>query len=116
MNGGIYLKKKYVPKENGKLIYISMDNKKEIIIMFLRFLKDKGLYGRFKVYFYASILNKRRTIFEFLSDGHPYYYISSSFYWDKTNEGQNFWRGVCKDWRYKIETFSHSSYDSYSYG
>lgn len=97
-------------------ILVTMYNKKKIIVLFFRFLKDKGLYGRFKVYFYASRLNKRMTISDFLSNSQPYYYVSSSFFWNETNEGQYFWRGVCKEWRYKIEMFSHNSYDSYSYG
>lgn len=75
-----------------------MNSDKEVFY-FLRFLKENGLYGRFKAYFRVSRLNKKRHMHEFLKHTRPYFYLSGSFLWCETNEGRDFWENKCNNWR-----------------
>lgn len=66
--------------------------------IFFNFLKIKGAYDAFVRNFEQEIHFDgyfERTL--------SMYYISCSFVWDKTPEGQSYWEGLDNEWRKELE-------------
>ena len=74
---------------------------------FIRYLKQKGVYARFKKYFsfdyldkwHPEILSKVKTIEDYFYVVDPTFYLEYAFRWDGTEEGFDFWSDLSAIWK-----------------
>ena len=74
--------------------------------IFVRFLKQKGAYAAFKRnfnlnYIKANAPSLGKRIFsrnEYFDIVAPRFYLSYSFMWATTIEGQTYWQTICNEW------------------
>ena len=77
-------------------------------ILFLRYLKQKGIYVRFRKYFnfdylnkwHPEILVKVKTVEDYFFVVNPVYYLEYAFRWDGTDEGFDFWSDLSAAWKH----------------
>lgn len=72
--------------------------------LFVRFLKEKGIYKLFVKNYYnekntSPYFTKKRDIRFFLENKQTFYYVSGAFEWGDTEEGHNFWWEISDEWR-----------------
>ena len=77
--------------------------KKMIKNLFVRFLKEKGIYKLFVNNFYheketSPYFTKRRDISFYLENKQSFFYVSGAFEWEDTEEGHNFWWAISDEW------------------
>lgn len=84
-----------------------------MMIRFLRFLKEEGVYAQYKRNYYKpyplemfdSHPNKRRKLWQYLDSIEAMDYIRLAFIWDNTKEGLHAWRLLSERWE-ELTTFN----------
>ena len=75
--------------------------------LFFRYLKQKGVYTRFRKYFSFNYLNKWhpeillkiKTTKDYFIIIPPTFYLEYAFTWDGTEEGFDFWADISATWK-----------------
>lgn len=86
-------------------------NSKKTINKFKRFLKNKGVWAQFILNYKDKTLQHSMTLRPYKLDGNvgiylrdcpPSQFLSSSFCWHRTIQGDQFWRGLSQQWNEMI--------------
>lgn len=87
-------------------------NKKKYIQLFIRFLKERGIYKLFLKEFYSNNAFKTRAkcclplyVRDFLDDVWDERYISYAFTWDLTTHGEWYWNSISRLWVIELEKY-----------
>lgn len=89
-----------------KIIEKLPKNRREEYLMFIRFLKERGVY----VAYFRNLKNNESYLdaFNFLyehnlaryfSDGEPFNWLTECFYWADQKEGRSFWERLHNEWQ-----------------
>lgn len=85
-------------------VIVMDDNKERIIARFLRFLKDEGLYYRFKHNFYASgnfyCTEKENGLINHLKKLKNDDFVGGSFVWCYSAEDFDYWYEQNEKWKH----------------
>ena len=92
-----------------KLIEKLPENRKEIFLMFIRFLKERGVYTAYfrNLKNNISDLDAFNFLYEhnltrYFSVGMPFSWLIECFCWADQKEGRNFWEMLHNEWRQKL--------------
>jgi len=90
-------------------------NLKEEFNLFVRFLKDNGIYHSFRKYMnddYTGDMARRYSVFNdvgifFIISkfGTTRYIISRMFIWDRTTEGYNYWLNLSTSYNFRLDEY-----------
>ena len=82
--------------------------KKDDVKLFLRFLKEKKIYNKWR----HNVIAKHSLYFNLYSRD-PFNVLLSSFYWVDTEEGWNFWDEIndkwCKTYKKVLKYFKNET-------
>ena len=66
--------------------------------LFISFLKEHNLYYRFKAYYKEGPEYQNYPFEEYLCRQNPVHYITGAFAWPLTDEREDFWKDVDRQW------------------
>lgn len=68
--------------------------------LFIRFLKEKGVFKKFTTNFYGYWKKKGnpKKLYEYLEDKPSSYFLTGAFHWETSKEGHCFWRQLSEEW------------------
>ena len=71
------------------------------IQQFIRFLKENGVYQKYKIAFNLDENNKKESLdlFTFLAMNSMNTFISGAFWWDGTDDKFSYWSSFDYQWR-----------------
>lgn len=76
----------------------------ELIINFLRFLKEEKIYKKFLRHYYTNNARKKVKVsfIEFLMECHKSNFVRQPISWFLTEEGYGFWASINIKWQHCI--------------